>query len=191
MRPGTWLVVASSVLGALTPGKSLAGICKWDVCLRFEPSESVVELGETFTVDIVADINSPVLGWGLDLTIVNPAVASLTASPSIGPDWFAVFAPDGDGLAGLAFPDGIAGEGIVLATLSLHADSDGETDLVLSVSEADPNEGFALDPTGFAEWAFQSGRIVVPEPATIALMLIGAASLSRLRRSTRARRMSA
>jgi|CXWL01.1.fsa_nt_gi hypothetical protein len=144
-----------------------------DVTARFGPPTQTVNVGDFFTVDIMADINHPIVGWGLDFVIANQTVLSQSAVPSIGPSWFPSFAQDGDGLAGLAFPTSISGSGIRLATLQLHADAVGDTNLLLSITPGDLSEGFALDPTGFATTTFELGHITVtPEPAAAMLILI-------------------
>ena len=151
------------------------------VVVRFDPAVKVVGFGETFTVDIVADITDAVLGWGLDLTIVDTTVVAPDGSPSVGPLWDAAIAPDGDGLVGLTFPDSVVGSDVLLATLSFSAIGVGETDLLASVSPNDLTEGFPLDPTGFSEIVFQPGHVTVtPEPA--ALFVVTAAGLPLLLR---------
>ena len=102
----------------------LAGTVAWaNVTVRFEPASLTVDPGTIFSVAIVADIPQPLVGWGLDLTIQNPSVVSVHAAPSIGPLWVSAYAPDGDGLAALAFPSSVSGIGVVLATISLSADA--------------------------------------------------------------------
>lgn len=150
-----------------------------DVNVRFDPPMVEVLLGTTFDIDILADITDPVVGWGLDLTLQDPAIASLTGAPTIVAPWLAGFAPDGDGLVGLADPfspinGSVSGIGIVLATLSFSVDALGGTDLNLSVTLGDLTEGFPLDPTGFdATVTFEIGHInVTPEPASLLLMAL-------------------
>ena len=153
----------------------LAGTVAWaNVTVRFEPASLTVDPGTIFSVAIVADIPQPVVGWGLDLTIQNPAIVSVHAAPSIGPPWASAYAPDGDGLAALAFPSSVSGTGVVLATISLSADAVGETDLWISVTPGDLSEGFALDPTGFDTFTVEPGHVKVPEPSTIALLGLAA-----------------
>lgn len=155
-----------------------------DVVVRFDPRLQTVELGDIFTVDIVADIGVPILGWGLDLLIESAGIVSLDSPPAIGPDWLSVFAADGDGLAGLAFPDPVVGNDIVLGSLTFAADAIGQADLSLATTAGDLTEGFALDSEGFAELLFESGNVtVVPEPATLALCLLGGLGLMRRRRA--------
>ena len=145
-----------------------------NVTVRFDPASVTINPGTIFSVAIVADIPQPVVGWGLDLNIQNPAVVSVAAAPSIGPPWVSAYAPDGDGLAALAFPTSVSGTGVVLATLSLSADAVGETDLWINVTPGDLSEGFALDPTGFDTFTVVPGHVKVPEPSTIALLGLAA-----------------
>jgi len=156
------------------------------VIVRFDPSDKTVDrnIEPTFTVDIVADIPDPVVGWGLDLTIDDPAIISQVGAPAIGSQWSAGSAPDGDRLVGVAFPNSISGTDILLATITFSADALGETDLLLSITPADLTEGFPLDPTGFADVTFEAGHVtVVPEPITLALLAVGSlVPLNRRRR---------
>ncbi len=166
-RIGISAIVVGLVF-AVAARDSAASICVEEVCVRFEPPDITVPLGDTFTIDLVADLNVQVLAWGLDLTVLAPGVVVQSAAPSIGPDWFAASAPDGDGLAGLAFPDAVIGPGIILATLTLTAAAIGETDLLAGTTPEDFSEGFGLDPAGFAVVSFASGHAtVVPEPASV------------------------
>lgn len=90
-----------------------------------------------------------------------------------GPEWVPAFAPDGDGLAGIAFPTGVSGNDILLATITFSGDAVGETDLFLSTTPQDLTEGFGLDPTGFAEVSFAPGHVeVIPEPASVSLLVV-------------------
>jgi len=154
------------------------------VIVRFEPSDKTVNLNNepTFTMDIVADIPDPVVGWGLDLTIDNPTIVSQVGSPAAGPLWSSAYAPDGDELAALAFPDSVSGTDILLATITFSANTQGETDLHLSITQGDSSEGFPLDPTGFAEVTFEYAHITVtPEPATLSLLALSGLAVVRRR----------
>lgn len=175
-----WTLVAVALS---TAPQARADICQADVCVRFAPTNSAVILNHNFSIDVLADINQPVVGWGLDVTLGTPGVISQTANPDIGPAWIPVNAPDGDHLAGIAFPNGVSGTNILLATLHFHADSDGETDLLLGITPGDQTEGFALDPNGFGTLLFENGHVSVPEPASLMLCLVGAALGRRRRRA--------
>ena len=147
-----------------------------DVVVRVVPSDSTVIVDQVFTIDIVADLSVPVLGWGLDFSIDDPSVVSMSGVPQLAsPPWAAVLAPDGDGLVALTDPAGssISGAAIPLASITLQALEVGETDLRLAVTAGDLTEGFALDPSGFATVSFEPAHItVVPEPHSWALLLL-------------------
>ena len=100
-------------------------------------------------------------------------VITPVGAPAIGPLWAPAYAPDGDGLAGLAFSTSVSGPGVLLAALTFHADDIGAVDLNAGVTPGDPWEGFALDPSGFATLAFEPGHVIVtPEPAAAALLAV-------------------
>ena len=156
----------------------LGGSARGGLIVRFDTPERTVGLGEVFTIDILADVGDPLVGWGVDLSF-DPSILSRVDSPAIGPMWIPAYAPDGDGLAGLAFAESVSGAGVPLASVTFSALTFGETDLRLSTTPGDLTEGFALDPTGFAQPIFESAHVfVVPEPSAgvfgvIVLLIIG------------------
>lgn len=90
--------------------------------------------------------------------------------------------PDGDGLAGLAFPLPISGNGVLLATLSFKALSGGAAVFTPSYTPTDLTEGFPLASSGFADIVFNyatvtvngaAGANSVPEPPTVFLLVAG------------------
>lgn len=180
---------------------ALSGIARPDVVVRFDPPDLTVDLGDLFTLDIVADISDPVIAWGLDLIVVDAAIVStwpdnaLLSPPVIGPEWVDPgYTLDGDRLSGLAFPTSVSGSNILLATVTVSADQIGETDLLLGDDnpyphESPPNdltEGFGLDPTGFAEVTYEAGHVtVIPEPASWAILVLGGLMLARRRSEAR------
>ncbi len=166
------VVLASSLPAKATATVSLA-----------LPSQSPV-VGELFEIQIVADLSDAVVGWGLDFSIADDLVATVT-QVEIDSAWIAVATVDGDGLAGVAFPDSISGTEVILATITLEALAEGTTQLWLSdENPADVSEGFALDPTGFDSVVYKPASLtVVPEPAT--LTVLGWAVLVLLRRHRR------
>lgn len=188
-REKKWRLMLSTLAGAMVALSAMGPRADASlVVTRFDPPSQTVVLGDTFTVNIVADIDMPVVGWGLDFVPLPPGVISLIGPPAIGADWLSAFAPDGDGLAGLASPlppiDGsVSGIGIVLATLSFSADAIGTTNVVASITPGDLTEGFALDPTGFATVTFQPGLVtVIPEPSSMLLLMLGGVMLLYRRR---------
>ena len=84
----------------------------------------------------------------------------------------------------MAFPNGAVGE-VTLATITVRADAAGSSDLLLSATPGDLNEGFALEtPVGSfdTDVTFGVGTVtVLPEPATVALLALGAAIAARRR----------
>ena len=148
------------------------------------PEVTETRVGTPFAVEIRANLDAPVLGWGLDVFTTGPV--ELREGPVIGPDWIPIQATDGDGLAAVAFPDGVSGEDVLLATLLYAGSAPGTVSFQASATVADPTEGFALDPSGFA--IFGSGPPIevtvrpIPEPAAALLLGAGLALLAARRR---------
>ncbi len=153
------------------------------VLVRVEPQFVTVQPGELFTVDLVADVGAnQVIGWGLDLPY-DASVVGATGSPAIGPLWLAAFAPDGDGLSAFAPLGSLSGNDLLLARVTFRALTAGQTQLSPGYTPADLNEGFPLDPSGYAQVAFRAGTVdVLPEPSTSLLLASAAILAVRFRR---------
>ncbi len=148
------------------------------ITVELVPEATEVVVGASFEVELRANLDAPVLGWGLDVFTMGPV--GPVGDPVIGPAWLPIESPDGDGLAAVAFPEGVIGDDVLLATLRYAASAPGEITFQPSATVADLTEGFALDPTGFA--IFGSGPLVrvdvIPEPGTLLLVGAGLAGLA-------------
>ena len=89
MKSRHWLANGLVLVAVMWASSAPAGVCPVDVCVRFDPPDTTVNLNDVFTIDIVADINTAIVGWGFDLAIDTPAVASLSAEPAIPAPCFA------------------------------------------------------------------------------------------------------
>jgi hypothetical protein len=157
-----------------------------DVVVGFTPSEITVDVGDIFDVDLFMTANPELVsGWGLDVEQTLTMGLVQLGSPVIGPDWTPVFAPDGDELAGLAAfgVDGVTGTS-TLATLTYQAVTPGVTVLYgTSDWPDDETEGLAIFGGGVYNPDATCCMIVnvIPEPASLALLLIGGLALRRRR----------
>ena len=159
----------------------------WGASVFFQPSGQSVVNGNPVSVDLLADLPNPALGWGLDVSF-DSSILSLT-NVAIGSSWAPSFAPDGDGLVGLAFPFPISGNNITLATLTFDTLGSGTSSLDASITPLDFTEGIPLLTGGFDTVIFTSGSVEVtssdptspnpiPEPSTIVLFASGLAGLA-------------
>jgi len=166
------------------------------VTVSFEPANSVVVVGESIDIDVVADIPDPVVAFGVDLAF-DDTVLTLT-NTVFGPGWTPVVPPpppasDGVGFGAVLTPTfppppphgGISGMDILLFTLTFQGQAPGSSPLLLSATPGDPNEGFVLATGGFAEVDFVPGMVevtAIPVPASGALMIAGLFALFTYRR---------
>lgn len=157
------------------------------VVLSVQPQDQTVMVGDTFNIEIHASMTLPITGWGFDCEIVDPTIVSFNGPPTIDGGWWAAFAPDGDDLAALAFPNPISGGDVLLATYELTADQVGETDIHLSITAGDLTEGFALvTPGAFDDVVFEDGHVtVIAAPAPAAFVALAGFPLLAHRRRRR------
>jgi hypothetical protein len=153
--------------------------------LEIQPSATTVALGETFSIELRADLGLPVLAFGFDLHWDDDRLDYL--GPAVfAPGWMqlanAMGAPAEPfpelarvDLGALATPSAAAGLNLLLATLSFRARSLGSAHLELSITPADLTEGFALlTPGSFDTFALAGAQVsVVPEPHTALLLAAG------------------
>ncbi len=167
---GTILPVGLVML-ALASAEALA---QNTVTVRFDPPSSTLSAGSSFAVQLVADIPTPVVGWGLDLSF-DSSLLSLE-SVEMGSQWFAANAADNDGLAGLAFPLPVSGQSTRLGILHFKAKGTacaGTSNLVASYTPSDLGEGLPLPLGDFAGVTFIKGTVTVADtlaPTTAAAL---------------------
>ena len=153
-----------------------------NITVYMNPVDAVVNVGETTTVDIMATCDDPIMGWGIDMTIVNPGLLAWT-NTALGASWdMPGGSLDGDGLNAIRFGSGVDGE-VLLATLTFEGLAEGATSLTLS-SGPEEDEGFLLEYGGIeTNVTFVPAMLtVVPEPTTIAMLsLISLVALRRRR----------
>ena len=183
------MVRKQAVMGVVVLGLLMASPAMATIDVYLAPANQVVDIANgTTTVDLVADIPlaDAIIGWGLDLSLGGDLNVS-NINVAIAPAFDAVAALDGDGLAGLVnfMNVPVSGSGVVLATVTFSLDALGTTSLTLSDnSPGDVTEGFARDdsPPDFAIVSYTGGSIeVVPEPASLALLLLGGVAVLRRR----------
>ena len=112
------------------------------VTVSLEPAQQSGEIGDTVTYDVVVQNADTVGAAEADITLSNPAVATITditlsgTDPASNPLAAATVGPDGDSatFAAAYGNSPLDGDGtdITIATITVEGDSNGETDLELS-----------------------------------------------------------
>jgi len=110
------------------------------ITLNLTPSIGQVPVNGTFDVIVSANIEQSILGFGFDLVFDDSALE--IKSVEIGSSFLPLPAPDGDKLAGLAFPNEVVGSNVTLATATFAAKMPGIAAIRLDVTPGDYTEGF-------------------------------------------------
>jgi len=148
-----------------------------EIAVSVYPDSTVIDLNNPmppYYVDIVADISAAdaIVGWGLDLNLATPGVANWSLV-AVGSAWSGVASPDGDGLAGLAFPSAVSGDDVLLARVEVFPLGLGVTGIAPGVTLNDLTEGFVKLGGASVPASFTGGSVeVVPEPATLTLLAL-------------------
>ena len=151
-----------------------------EVTVGFDQTTYYVSQGEVFDVDIVATFTDDISAWGLDLNIDDDTIAWLDSFEVSSPPFDPVISSlDGVPLGGILF--GSVGPGTyTLATLTFEAGMmDGETGISLSYNDED--EGFLMTDDGLDSVVYEGATIIIPEPASLALLALGGIALIRRR----------
>lgn len=166
----------------LVGGLMLAGLvlspAMADVVVSFEPVDQEVALadGQT-TVEVWADIAGPVgvIAFGFDIDVLAGASVAFDSFAVAAP-WDSIPTPDGDGIAGVMMPPEVGLGNVLLGTATFDLLALGLTELGMSDDfPSDLVEGFFLVTGGVASVTYGTGTInVVPEPAGLALLVLGA-----------------
>jgi PEP-CTERM motif len=178
------------------------------ITVGFDPSSSIIHNGNTFTMDLIANVDSssPIISFVLDIafdpTILDVVSAEVPINQSLGfagqtlSPFFELDNTNGliNNLGGFVFPSPF-GPGqlsglLTLATLTFEAGTLGTTSITPIINQFDPTEGFGLPwPPGglvpFDEITLNTGAVtVVPEPCTLFLVGAGLIGMAGLRRRT-------
>jgi hypothetical protein len=118
-----------------------------------------VNVGDTFTVSIVADISDPVVGWGA--AVAYSSTALQLNSVNVDPAWLQGSGPGINALTGLAFPNPVSGPGAVLATYSFTALQAGDTTLMLTVDPTAMMGGLIFASSDFSDYQLLAATVTV------------------------------
>lgn len=188
---------------------ALASGAQADITIDFIPIGNDFQPGRPLTVEIIADIEDPIIGFGFDwlfdAAFIEPSAFMLSEL------FTAAGGTDSDSIVALAYPDPVVGEDVLLGTLQFDAVSEGDSIVSLHDVTGGRNTGFAgrdglsvntsiLEgliqirgfttgktgdgvPGGGGGGSGGGGGPNVPEPTTMMLCGFGALSLLTRRRS--------
>jgi hypothetical protein len=161
-----------------------------------EPVRKEVQISQSITVKIYGDFSQPVMSFGLHLDYDSALLGlqQLKLAPAFHP----LHSNYTDGVAGLAYPSGVSGDRVLLATARFTTTGIGDADIGLAVTPNDPTEGFALSGVCGSQATLTPTTVTiiqrepppprppppVPEPGSVLLVLTGT-SLLRRRRGAR------
>ena len=148
-----------------------------DVVVSFDPDYKLAWApGDTTTLDIYAEIpeDEGVIAFGFDIDILSGTSATF-ASFDLAAPWDPIGDGD-DGIAGVLFPPDVATGTVLLGTATFNLVELGITEVGMSDDYPDDLlEGFWYEGMGVANVVYNMGVIeVVPEPAALALLALGA-----------------
>jgi len=141
------------------------------------------------TVQIYGSFSQPLTSFGfhLDYDDVLLDLKQLKLAPAFNP----LASNYTDGVAGLAYPDSVSGDRVLLATARFTTKAVGDAEIGAAVTPNDPTEGFALSGACSSEATLTPATVTiiqrepppprppppVPEPSSVLLLLAGAGLL--------------
>jgi len=160
MSTGKPFIITLSVCCLFTGELAQADVSVW--LYNVTPN---IAVGKSGIMSLYISTSQPIIGWGVDFNMSNPAAISITRfSPSAG--WVPVNSTtDGDGLAALAFPSPIVGNNINVAIIEYQAVTAGTFTMSISASASDPGEGFALASGGLSPVTFAAPITITIKPS--------------------------
>ncbi len=197
---GFWCV--AFCVGALVAGVLAGPAYGAMIQIDLVATPSSVTAGGTVEVAVLADIVSPVIGYGFNI-VFDGALLRLDSVSVPQPFVSLASAVPGASVLALAYPNNAVGTDVVLAKAHFTSLATGSAQVNISVNPGDLTQGFAEMQVGaFAQFAVTPAQIsitaeappsppspgpVVPEPTTF-LILAGGAALLWLPRAWLARR---
>ncbi len=147
-----------------------------------EPVNSEIQLSQTVTVKIYGEFSEPVISFGFHLDYDRTLLTLTGLTPAS--TFTALNSPHTDGVAGLAYPDSLEGDRVLLATARFKANAVGTSEIDIAVTPNDPTEGFELASACDSEATLAPASVTIidrpiPEPSSLLLLLAGVGVLGR------------